>query len=233
MPLFAAASARWLPQWRPEWLAALCWQESRYGWRAVSPAGAQGGCQFMPRTWEYVRRARGWPRSASPYHPRYAIEAAAWYLARLRAEWTTVRPECDRRQLAQASYNAGLGSILRSQRACGMATHWSDLRVCLPSITGRHSAETIAYVDLVASYTNRILKEDRMITFFAAVLAGPVLCDRVALDHSTGQYQCFGPAGLEAVVQPQPAMKPRAILDHATRSWSVQPDLVATGGFES
>lgn len=132
------------------WKAQL-WQESRLDPRAVSPAGARGLAQFMPATWTEVARALRYPPDASP-HGDLAIEAGAFYMGRLRAEWASPRPAADRHQLAQASYNAGLGHLLTAQRRCGGALLYAAIVACLPAVTGRHSAETIGYVERIAHW---------------------------------------------------------------------------------
>jgi len=154
-----AAAARHWPgvPWRL-WKAQL-WQESRLTPDAVSPAGARGIAQFMPATWSEITRAMGLvdvhPAMAEP-----AIEAGAFFMARLRKQWTPAAPDPgDLHRLAQASYNAGPGNIRRAARACGpradgreMETDWAKVALCLPAITGPHSAETTGYVRLIARW---------------------------------------------------------------------------------
>ncbi|MBR0644007.1 transglycosylase SLT domain-containing protein [Roseomonas hellenica] len=149
-PQIRAASALYLPS-RPwqEWKAQL-YQESRFEPAAVSPVGARGLAQFMPGTWAEVARQLRLPPGASP-HQDIAIQAGAYYMARLRASWTAQRPDDDRQRLAQASYNAGLGNILRAQQRCGGVT-WGEISPCLASVTGHHAAETIGYVTAIARW---------------------------------------------------------------------------------
>lgn len=140
---------RWWPDW-PFWYdwKAQLYQESLLKADAVSPAGARGLAQFMPATWDEVTRALGWgvisPHAAGP-----AIEAGAYYMRRLRRSWSSPRPPGDRQQLAQASYNAGLDNLLKAQTRCGGAILYSEIVACLPDITGRHSRETITYVERI------------------------------------------------------------------------------------
>jgi soluble lytic murein transglycosylase-like protein len=132
------------------WKSQL-YQESRLDPAAVSPVGAAGLAQFMPGTWADVARALRIPPGVSPHHA-FAVEAGAWYMARLRRQWSSPRPEEDRHRLAQAAYNAGLGHILAAQRRCGGPNLYSDIIRCLPAITGRHSEETITYVQRIAKW---------------------------------------------------------------------------------
>ena len=140
---------RWWPDrpvWR-EWKAQL-YQESRLDSAAVSPVGAAGLAQFMPGTWDEVTHALGWG-VVSPHIAELAIEAGAYYMARLRRSWFSPRPADDRQHLAQASYNAGLGNLLRAQRLCGGQRLYAEIVACLPAVTGRHATETTTYVERI------------------------------------------------------------------------------------
>jgi transglycosylase-like protein with SLT domain len=76
----------------------LIWQESRFNPNAVSPKGALGIAQFMPRT----ASERG---LTDPLDPLTALRESASYLRELR---TTFR---DNLGLAAAAYNAGPGRV--------------------------------------------------------------------------------------------------------------------------
>lgn len=146
---FRQHAGRYLPgvDWRL--LKAQCYQESLLRPDAVSPVGAQGLCQFMPGTWRQVSGQIDLPPNASAFMPQLSIRAAAFYMAGLRGQWSAKRPEWDRHSLALASYNAGLGHLLSAQRACGGPSLYPEIIACLPAITGRHSRETITYVDRI------------------------------------------------------------------------------------
>jgi len=76
-----------------EFLARLIWQESEFNPRTVSPAGAQGIAQFMPKT----ARERG---LADPFEPATALQESAEFLRELRDQFGNLG-------LAAAAYNAG------------------------------------------------------------------------------------------------------------------------------
>ena len=133
-----------LPDYQ-QWKAQL-YQESLLDTNAVSPVGAEGLAQFMPATWKQISRELGYPEDASPRTPKLAINAGAYYMRKLRNGWSSPRPQLDRQQLAQASYNAGFGNLLKAQRACGGENLYPDIIRCLPQITGHFSNETITYV---------------------------------------------------------------------------------------
>jgi transglycosylase-like protein with SLT domain len=85
-----AANEEALP---PEFFARLIWQESRFDPSAVSPVGAQGIAQFMPRT----ANGRG---LTNPFDALPALFESAEYLAELRRQFGNLG-------LAAAAYNAG------------------------------------------------------------------------------------------------------------------------------
>lgn len=141
-PRFAAAKAQ-------------LFAESRLDPAAVSPVGAMGVAQFMPDTWGDVTRQLRLG-AVSPVHD-VAIDAYAYYMAKLRHVWRAGRDPIDRQPLAQASYNAGAGSIIKAQRVCGGARAWADIAPCLVEVTGpAHSRETLTYVTRIDRYTRMI-----------------------------------------------------------------------------
>jgi Transglycosylase SLT domain len=76
-----------------EFMARLIWQESRFDPLAVSPVGAQGIAQFMPRT----ANGRG---LTDPFEALPALFESAEYLRELRHQFGNLG-------LAAAAYNAG------------------------------------------------------------------------------------------------------------------------------
>jgi len=92
--LIDAAEANGLPA---AFLARLIWQESRFDPKSLSPAGAQGIAQFMPRTAVEIGLS-------NPWDPIEAVPASARLLNKLRAEFGNLG-------LAAGAYNAGRGRI--------------------------------------------------------------------------------------------------------------------------
>lgn len=142
-----------MPDWY--WWKAQLYQESLLDPDAVSQAGAEGIAQFMPATWAEISQRRGF-RSVSRRDAKHAIDFGAYYMARLYRGWSSPRPVMDRHYLALASYNAGFGSLLAAQRLCGGALLYSAIIDCLPSITGRHSTETITYVQRIERWRREL-----------------------------------------------------------------------------
>lgn len=139
-----------------QWKSQL-YQESKLDTEAVSPVGAEGLAQFMPATWRQIAGEMGYPEQATPRQPKLAINAGAYYMRKLRNGWSSPRPMLDRQQLAQASYNAGFGNLLKAQRICGGKNLYSDIIKCLPQVTGHFSEETITYIERIERWYKRLL----------------------------------------------------------------------------
>lgn len=140
------------PEW--QWWKAQLWQESRFDPCAVSPVGAKGLAQFMPATWAEVSQQMDLG-DVPATHARHAIDAGAYYMARLSKQWSSPRPTLERHYLAMASYNAGLGNILKAQRFCEGALLWGEISPCLEKVTGQHSRETLGYVRLIRKWRDQ------------------------------------------------------------------------------
>lgn len=147
--LIRKAAKRWLPEYEAvygmEILKAQLYQESHLKPNAVSYVGASGIGQFMPGTWQEVSKQMGWS-GVSVFSVEHNIEAAAFYMASRLRMWSSPRPMADQISLGWASYNAGAGWILKSQKLCGNPNLYSDIIKCLPQVTGKHAKETKTYV---------------------------------------------------------------------------------------
>lgn len=150
------ATKLYLPGVDPRLVKAQLYQESRLDPGAVSPVGAQGVAQFMPATWQEVSRQLGFEHQ-DPHVAAPAIQAAAFYMAKLRKQWRSERPDADRHSLAMASYNAGLGNLVKAQRLCNGLLLYSEIIECLPGVTGHHSNETITYVKRIWGYFSQMI----------------------------------------------------------------------------
>jgi hypothetical protein len=107
-----------------DFFVRVIWQESRFNAAAVSPKGAQGIAQFMPKTAD-------WRGLSNPFDVNEALVAAASYLHDLHKRFGNLG-------LAAAAYNAGPGRV----------DNWLSARTGLPKETRRyveivtgHSAE--------------------------------------------------------------------------------------------
>lgn len=119
---------------------------------ALSPAGAVGIMQIMPSTFADIRERH--PAIKGPLDsPRWNIAAGIWYDRQNYVSWSESRPFDDRLKFMFGSYNAGRGNILQAQRKAqdqGLnANLWQSIEKELPSVTGRHSRETLTYVSRI------------------------------------------------------------------------------------
>ena len=111
--------------------------------------------QVMPRTWEDITDQLG--IIASPYNPKVNILVGAVYMNRMVRFWKAPRTNEERLQLAQASYNAGAGNILAAQIKCQNKPSWKSISPCLRKVTGKHSAETLAYVQRIKRWYDELV----------------------------------------------------------------------------
>lgn len=152
---FRKWSAYYMPEIPWYWLKAQCWQESRLKPNAVSPVGAKGVCQFMPPTWKDMQERLGF--DGDPFIPDLNIQAAASYMRGLRNTWNRYeRTDVQIHSLALASYNAGLGNILKAQKASGNERLWCEIQPHLVEVTGHHSRETTHYVEVIWRYVTEL-----------------------------------------------------------------------------
>lgn len=149
--LIKSAANLYLPTTDWRLYKAQLWQESRLNPDAVSPAGAAGVAQFMAPTWKEWSAKAGFPE-ADRFHPEPSIFTGAMYMQHLIKSWSRGRPEMDRHCLAMASYNAGLGSILKAQKAAGDPAGYAEIISGLESVTKHHSKETIQYVQKILGF---------------------------------------------------------------------------------
>lgn len=139
----------YMPDYSPQWGWAQYWQESRLKADAVSPANAIGIAQTLTGTFGDCMRYGFVPYGVSPRIAKWSILCGAGYLGKQVKFWSGPRPKEDRLFLAFCNYNAGGGNCLKAQRACNGVMLYSEIMACLPSITGRHSKETIDYVNYI------------------------------------------------------------------------------------
>ena len=110
--------------------------ESGFDIHAESPAGALGVAEFLPSTAADLH--------IDPWDPEEAIMGQAKYMNSLLGQWRHIggRLRCDRIALALAAYNAGLGTVLASQRKYQWVL-WIDAREHLPIETQNYVAKIL------------------------------------------------------------------------------------------
>lgn len=121
-----------------KWFKAQAIAESSLKPNARSWVGAVGLMQIMPATYGDILKMN--PHFKDIHSERWNIAAGIYYDRYLYREWAGL-PSGERLKFAFASYNAGLGNILKARRRSGgeEAQQWAD-------IAGKAPKETQGYV---------------------------------------------------------------------------------------
>jgi membrane-bound lytic murein transglycosylase MltF len=126
--------------------------ESNLNPDAKSHVGAKGIMQIMPRTFEEIKYKNP-SIKGSALQPKWNIAAGIYYNRAIWRLWKAKRSFSDRLAFMFGSYNAGKGNILKTQKIAkskGMDPNlWSSIEKNLINITGKHSKETIGYVNKI------------------------------------------------------------------------------------
>ena len=141
-----------------DWLRvkALCYQESKFDKEAESSAGAIGLCQLMPETFNWVVK-RMKVVTNDIRDPEANIIASLGYIHWIQSQWHRDRTDQEHWELVYASYNAGLGNILKAQKICNNSKLWDQIKSCLSQVTGqKNSQETINYVDKINRWHKKL-----------------------------------------------------------------------------
>jgi hypothetical protein len=97
-----------------DFIYGIIWVESRFDPDAVSPVGARGLMQLMPKTAEYLAECIGWRGRVDSFDPEFNIVAGSYYIARL------VKQFGGDEEIALAAYNAGPTNVNRWLREDGL-----------------------------------------------------------------------------------------------------------------
>jgi len=106
----------------------------------------------MPKTFEEIKYKNASIKGSS-LQPKWNIAAGIYYDRAIWKLWKAKRPFMDKLSFMFGSYNAGKGNIIKAQRIAkktGMNPNaWSSIEKTLSTITGKHSKETIGYVNKI------------------------------------------------------------------------------------
>lgn len=126
--------------------------ESNLNPNAKSWVGAQGIMQIMPRTFDEIS-LKSKMIEGTPAEPRWNIAAGIWYNKYQFDYWRKGRSLEERLKFMYGSYNTGRSNLLKAQRKAinkGLNPRkWESMRTALPMVTGRHSVETLNYVERI------------------------------------------------------------------------------------
>ena len=127
--------------------------ESGYDPKALSPRGAMGLGQIMPKTAEELGLIVGDDKTpGSVWHAESNLDASARYLKKLYDKYKKEGiSESEAWNFAAGAYNAGMGNIARaiSKVPHDKVKTWDQVAKVLPQITGKYSQETIRYVNRI------------------------------------------------------------------------------------
>lgn len=140
-------------------IKAQAYQESRFKDNAVSPVGARGIMQIMPGTFDQISRELS-IKGGNPFDSSLGITMGVYYDYKMFKIWKSERTVESKFKLMLASYNAGAGHLLNSQKKCSKVylkcNEYENIIEFLPSITGHNSKETINYVDYILKFYKSI-----------------------------------------------------------------------------
>lgn len=126
--------------------------ESNLNPEAVSYVGARGIMQIMPATFTEVAGKTGYIEGGLD-EPRWNIAAGIWYNKYQFDYWQKGRSLEERLKFMYGSYNTGRVNLRKAQREAinrGLnPREWDSLSQALPHVTGKHSRETINYVERI------------------------------------------------------------------------------------
>ena len=119
---------------------------------AASNVGAVGVMQIMPETYTEITKRSGYIKG-SRNNPEWNIAAGIDYDRSIWNLFKAQRPFQDKLDFMFGAYNAGKGNIFQAQREADKIglnpNRWLSMEETLLEITGRHSRETLNYVEKI------------------------------------------------------------------------------------
>ncbi|RFU47653.1 lytic transglycosylase domain-containing protein [Paraburkholderia sp. DHOC27] len=132
-------------------IAGQIMQESRFSANAVSPAGALGLMQFMPKTAEWAAVA-GKLGQAQPLDPLWSLRAGVWYDWYLHDQLKRFDTECDHWHFTLSAYNGGLKYVLERQALASKPGSWTIAGPINPGIKPESQRENVEYSPKILYY---------------------------------------------------------------------------------
>ncbi len=125
--------------------------ESGFNPKALSSRGAMGLGQIMPDTARELGLSFGDDKTpGSVWHAESNLDASARYFKMLYDKYRKEGiSDNEAWNFAAGAYNAGMGNIGKAIKKVSHrpVTTWDQVAKVLPEVTGKHSQETIRYVD--------------------------------------------------------------------------------------
>lgn len=131
-------------QFNQKWFKAQAIAESGLNATIISPVGAIGVMQIMPNTQKELTDI------GTITSPKWNISMGILYDNKLFNQQKAERPLNDRLNFTFASYNAGLGNLLKCQKLCNVDIYncniYNNVIIYAPQVTTQKHTETIGYV---------------------------------------------------------------------------------------
>lgn len=143
-----------------KWFKSQGMAESALNADAESWVGAKGVMQVMPATFREIK-SRNLNIVGDLADPRWNIEAGIYYDSKLFKSWKAKRPFDDRLAFMFASYNAGMGNVLKGQKQCKLITPnsncnlWQNIVPVAHNVRSWRSEETLGYVKRIFKFMGK------------------------------------------------------------------------------
>lgn len=125
---FERYGSQYLPEYDYTLFVAQGKAESNLQPLARSRVGAMGLLQLMPKTFDEQSERLG--VDCSPWSPRCSIQLGIHYDMRMFKQFKR-QDKMESARFGLASYNSGLGTVLRHQRDCNGSRVYSEVEPCL------------------------------------------------------------------------------------------------------
>ncbi|MBT6339625.1 MAG: transglycosylase SLT domain-containing protein [Desulfobacula sp.] len=126
--------------------------ESNLNSNVKSHVGAKGIMQIMPKTFAEIKYKNPSIKGTAR-QPKWNIAAGIYYDRSIWKLFKAKRPFKDKLGFMFGAYNAGKGNIFKTQKVAEKAglnpNKWASVEKKLNKVTGKHSKETIGYVDKI------------------------------------------------------------------------------------
>jgi len=139
-----------------KWWKSQAITESNLDKNAESWVHAKGLMQVMPETFKEIQIKV--PILGNVWEPKWNIAAGIYYDKYLFDNWTFPRPFKDRMSFVFASYNGGMGNVLKAQKMCinhepiyknipdTNCNYWNMIEMYAPNVKSWRYEESLHYV---------------------------------------------------------------------------------------
>jgi len=132
-----------------KWWKSQSITESALNEKAESWVHAKGLMQVMPGTYGDIQKKLS--GLGDIWDPRWNVAAGIYYDHYLYKSWKAERPFVDRMAFTFASYNGGMGNVLKAQKLCNSEKDWNcnlwhSITLYAPYVSSWRHEESLHYV---------------------------------------------------------------------------------------